>query len=58
MGIINQTIGWNYMMRANAKFGTDIAAAERLLKLAHARFQEALDTDGKTGFFFSLFCSH
>ena len=45
MGIINQTIGWNYLMRATAKYGTDLAAAERLLKLALARFQEALDTD-------------
>lgn len=33
------------LSRATAKLGTDLAAAERLLQLALARFQEALETD-------------
>lgn len=45
MNVVNQTIGYNYMMQANDKFGRDPAAAERLLRLALARFQEALDSD-------------
>ncbi len=39
-----KTIGYNYMMRAHSKMGTDLAAAERLLRMAQARFQEALET--------------
>ena len=45
MGIINNTQGYHFLTKANAKFGTEPAAAERLLKLAQAKFQEALETD-------------
>ena len=37
------------MMRAHSKTGTDLAAAERLLRMAQARFQEALETQTEAG---------